>query len=261
MIELLERNFLQDEILTALAFFISCVTITLPPRRQATATRSATRAQAEDLLKIMANLNKKNRLPRITIHCEDLGRVSSLLSSSVNIRDEKSVCARLESLETGLKKVQEPILQSRSLSSNVTLTPPAVTVTPVVSPAPEPQAALPQAVSYAKTMAVPLVPQQQRRGSFNFHGQHIRDRSPSQKIERDENTWQTQGRRRARKAGLGTSKVDLGEVKLAGQAGPVEYYIGNTTNKADNETIKRFWRNVLLTWLIPPTLRYLRLSF
>ena len=53
-------------------------------------------------------------------------------------------------------------------------------------------------------------------------------------------TCQTQGRRRARNAGLGTSKVDLGGVKLAGLAGPVEYYIGNTTKKADNETIKRF---------------------
>ena len=87
VIELLERNFLQDEILTALAFLNSCATITLPPRKQANATRSATRTQAEDLVKIMVNLNKEIRMPRITIHCEDLGQVSFLFSSSVIIGD------------------------------------------------------------------------------------------------------------------------------------------------------------------------------
>jgi hypothetical protein len=74
------------------------------------------------------------------------------------------------------------------------------------------------------------------------HGEaEVRGRSvsPAQKRGREDEWKEAKSKKNVRKTALGTSKVDLSSIGAAqGLAGPVQFYIGNTTAKADEDTIK-----------------------
>ena len=72
-------------------------------KRQQSQGRSATRAQAEDVVEILDKLDKIGGLPRFMIQSDDLPRVLPLLGA-VSINDERGVNARLEALETNQNK-------------------------------------------------------------------------------------------------------------------------------------------------------------
>ena len=59
-------------------------------------------------------LNHKDKLPRLTVNSEDLGRVSTMLTS-LSLRDEMSVAARLESLELTMRRMQDSIVNSQQV--------------------------------------------------------------------------------------------------------------------------------------------------
>ena len=68
--------------------------------------------------------------------------------------------------------------------------------------------------------------------------------SPSQKRDR-EGEWQKvekqnirKAKKTIRKTEVGTSAVDFSEIGTAAQAGPIQYYIGNTNGSTEKESIK-----------------------
>ena len=68
-----------------------------------------------------------DRLPRFMVHCDELGRVLPLLGA-VSISDERSVSARLEALEMGMKKMTDAMVRNITVSS--ALFPPALPASP-----------------------------------------------------------------------------------------------------------------------------------
>ena len=50
----------------------------------------------------MMGLNHNSKLPRFTVSSEDLGRVSNM-ADSLNLRDERSVATRMESVELSMR--------------------------------------------------------------------------------------------------------------------------------------------------------------
>ena len=57
----------------------------------------------------MMGLNHNSKLPRFTVSREDLGRVSNM-TDSLNLRDERSVATRMESVELSMRKVQDTLV-------------------------------------------------------------------------------------------------------------------------------------------------------
>ena len=57
----------------------------------------------------MMGLNHNSKLPRFTVSREDLGRVSNM-TDSLNLRDERSVATRMESVELSMRRVQDTLV-------------------------------------------------------------------------------------------------------------------------------------------------------
>ena len=113
-IDLIGRNFQQDDI-TGAMFMIRnfpCYTALAGKieRRQQGKGRSAIYAQVEDLVKLLGRMDDADKLPRFVLHCEDLNRATSLMGG-LGVRDERAVSARLESLEVGMRKVMDAVVQ------------------------------------------------------------------------------------------------------------------------------------------------------
>ena len=97
-IELLERNFSQSEMLANLKELMELVGLPPPVKRQPTAARTATKAQAEDVVNAFKVLGDLDKLPQFLVQSDDLPRVLPLLGA-LSVGDERGVAARLESLE------------------------------------------------------------------------------------------------------------------------------------------------------------------
>ena len=97
-VELIERHFRQDEMLAALRDLATLVGLPAPKQRQAGASRTATWAQAEDVVAAIKQLGDEDKLPRFQVQSDDLPRVLLLLGA-VSVGDERGVSARLEALE------------------------------------------------------------------------------------------------------------------------------------------------------------------
>ena len=74
--------------------------------RRTGATKTATRAQAEDVATALKTLGDAANLPRLTVQSDDLHRIAPLLGA-VSVGDERGVAARLEALEIAGKKNME----------------------------------------------------------------------------------------------------------------------------------------------------------
>jgi hypothetical protein len=64
-------------------------------KRQQSQGRSASRAQAKDVVELLEKLDKADRLPCFMVHSDDLPRVLPLLGL-VSVGDERGVSARLK---------------------------------------------------------------------------------------------------------------------------------------------------------------------
>ena len=62
------------------------------------ATKTATRARAEDVAMALKTLGDEAALPRLTVQSDDLHRIAPLLGA-VGVGDKRGVAARLEALE------------------------------------------------------------------------------------------------------------------------------------------------------------------
>ena len=102
-VELLSRHFRQDEMLSALKDLRELVDLPPPVNRQPSAARTATKAQAEDVVNIFKLLGNQDKIPRFLVQSDDLPRVLPLLGA-LSVGDERGVAARLEALELAQKQ-------------------------------------------------------------------------------------------------------------------------------------------------------------
>ena len=130
--ELIERHFRQDEMLAALRELETLVTMTKVQKRQAGAGRSASRAQAEDIVNVMKQLGDRDALPRFLIQSDDLRRVAPLLGA-VSVGDERGVAARLEALEHSHRQGMEEVKRMvAAVARGAAVPTPSSTPTPVI---------------------------------------------------------------------------------------------------------------------------------
>ena len=250
-IDLIGRHFQQDDI-TAAMFMIRnfpCYTELVGEiqRRQQGKGRSAIYAQAKDLVEMLLRLDNADKLPRFVLHCEDLNRATSIMGG-LGVRDERAVSARMESLEVGLRKVMDAVVQQGAAGrsergSSFQAVPKVVVTAPAGARRQEQEAGEAEASS-----AAPAGARRQVQGVRRISQSGPRDLSPSQKRARteeqearpreEESPW-VKVVKKPRKTAVGKSNVDLEAMGVVAEAGPVEFYISNTSNLSDRDGIKK----------------------
>ena len=255
VLAMVEKNFNQEEILDAQKVLAKALGEADPKKRQNSQLRPAVEAQAEDLCDKVDTLIKEDKMPRVLIPCDQLGKVPL---ATLSISDEQSVCARLESLEARMTKMCDVIARSQAnpaqaLGNRVG---PYLSVTPpgigdgVAQPhgyAAAVRGQTPQSAGAREDRATGAghgVNAGHVGGAGASLGVHVRSRSPSVKRKNPEDDSKEKvpkefPPRKPRKLGNGASKVDLDDIAPGGLAGPVNYYIGNTDKRADGDIIAR----------------------
>ena len=257
IIDLVQKNFSQDQMFFAQS---SLMKSTLKPGEnvpfhRVTGKRPAGKAQAESLFQLVMKLNHEDKLPRFTVSSEDLGRVSSMVNC-LTLRDERSVAARMESLELTMRRMQDSMVNLQQVPTRgrsgqgLQVQEPqggrAPSSASTASPAPLIVVSGDEVPTFAgvAAKAVGLSQKVLRRQELVVTDKghvKVRGRSPSQKRG---NEWMTAGnpkikkvKKTVRKTEVGTSSVDLSDLGIAAQAGPIQFYIGNTFGTCDEETI------------------------
>ena len=207
--------------------------------------RSACEANAIDLVNLLLELDDQEKKPKIVIPSEQLGRIPL---DALAISDERSVSARLESLEQSVRYVTSTMQRMMTMTSSPK-DPASMPATQQPS-VPQAEAGIsfvqgpvlpvpgPQAHSYAAAAATN--PKQGLQAP-----RQVRERSvsPSQKRKHEEavgDSGEGEGFRRQgrpRKTVQGASKVN---VEGVGDYQPsLQYYVGNTPGKASSDVIKK----------------------
>ena len=91
-VELLERHFRQDEMFSAQQELALLLGNPKPSRRGPGNNRSATKAQAQDVVTTLTQLGDQANMPRFLVQSDDLPRVGPLLGA-VSVGDERGVSA------------------------------------------------------------------------------------------------------------------------------------------------------------------------
>jgi hypothetical protein len=221
--------------------------------RQGGKEGTGTQVQAIHLLKEVQKMNTAGTLPTLTVYSEDLRLMVGLLDP-MGLRDEKSVAARLESMELGLRRMQDMIHQtsrqpqppgrgakqhgqqeggkSRTSVPNV-----------VLSSAPDPAAGAEATFATIAANGGRQGRQEDKQSKLAPSTERpVRTRTPSVKRDREEEGWTTagkngKGKKAVRKTMAGNSKADLTEIGEGAQAGSVQFYIGNTSPKSDKDLV------------------------
>ena len=206
-------------------------------------------AYANDLVTNMVQLVNGNKVPLIVIPATDLGKVPL---GAVSVGNERSVSARLETLEESVKSVVstvEKLLkngQPHPAKPGVFVPPPVpdltVSFSDQVTDRRSYLATASGGLSAGPPQAPPGHPLDRQAGD-----RRTRSRSPQVKrthdgVVVDEDGFRQQGRTRnqrrpARPAAIGASKVvveDVGDLHPS-----LQYYIGNTPGKADENVIRK----------------------
>ena len=268
-VELIERNFRQDEMLGALRELETMVKLPKAvQKRQAGAGRSASRAQAEDVVSVMRVLSDQDKLPRFLIQSDDLRRVAPLLGA-VSVSDERGVAARLEALELSHRQGMEEVKRMVAAVARGTVVP----TTPATAPAPL-AAALPvievtAPATFAAVAAEGLAGAQaaqgrraqgragaqgqeaRAQGFFNrgrqegglqvHQGKERHERSSSAgKRQRLDDGWQEQRPRRSggRRQHSQAQVIKGSSEEFAELASPVTFWVGKCRPEIDEDKIK-----------------------
>ena len=99
---LISRHFLPDEVREGNLLLAEACNLQEQPGHKTSILRSAGEAYAVDLVNNLDMLGKQKNAPRYLIPSDQLGKVPL---GALNVRDEVSVGARLESLELSVKRV------------------------------------------------------------------------------------------------------------------------------------------------------------
>ena len=243
-VELIERHFRQDEMLAALRELCTLVGLPAPKQRQAGASRTATWAQAEDVVAIIKQLGDQDKLPRFQVQSDDLPRVLPLLGA-VSVGDERGVSARLEALEAAQRAGMD---EMRRMVAVMARAPQPATVPDIIVTSPT-CATVAGGAAGART--APLMSQDQghRAQHGPGGGQQTRpenknrtrnDRSTSNKRFREgegAGEWREVTHQRGRKPRARPQAV-TGTASLAefnDLAGPEQFWIGNTRSSTNED--------------------------
>ena len=164
-VELVERHFRQDEMLSSMRKLAEVVGPTCPkvnPRRGGSG-KTATRSQAEDLVNTLKKLGDLAKLPRLLVQSDDLPRILPLLGA-VSVGDERGVAARLEALEVshqqGMKEVRRMVEAVARSALQPATRPPGVVVTdPLAAARPEVVVTAPLTLAVSEDRAAVAAPQ------------------------------------------------------------------------------------------------------
>ena len=124
VIDLIVRHFQHEDIYKAICQLADGCGLPQPSKHKNTAARPAIEPCASDLASMTFDLIDKKRLPIIVIPACDLGKVPL---DALSINDERSVGARLESLEASFKVVLDAV-QKLSAPGPVSAQPPQIDV-------------------------------------------------------------------------------------------------------------------------------------
>ena len=252
VLDLVTRHFQPMEVFEASSELARVCNLELPGRKNNTATRSACEAYAIELVNTLLELDDKKIKPRIVIPCDQLGKVPL---EALADNTERSVSARLESLETCIKEVTCTMNRMlKSSSKQEFYTPLLATMpTPSAPPLEEEVVGCPQVVRAPQLGSVPQNSQQTyasvagvaakplHGGGNQLHPpKQARERSKSPSVKRKSEDEENSGFKkpgRPRKTTSGASKVS---VEGVGTYQPsLQYYIGNTPGKANSDVIKK----------------------
>ena len=262
-VELLSTHFRQDEMYAALKELMELVELSVPAivKRQPTSARTATTAQAEDVVNIFKVLGDQDKLPRFLVQSDDLPRVLPLLGA-LAVGDERGVAARLEALELAqrqsmvdMKRMVESVTRGAS-AVQPTAVPEIVVNNPSyaeMAGAAGGQAPQAHHQFFSRPAARPAGRQARPEGGEAVAGRPRPrvERSHSNKRRRGsegEGEFQEVQSRRARKprarAKAVTGTADLEE--FADLAGPVDFWIGNTRANTTKEKVVEVLKNCAL---------------
>ena len=248
VVDLVMRHFEHAQVYSSCVTLAELCGLSKPINHKNTASRPALVPCASDLVKIMKDLVESKQVPNIAIPVSDLGKVPF---DALSIRDERSVSSRLESLESSVQSVVAAVEKLTSLRNPATVPMPEVTV----SASPTDSTTDPSTVqTFANVAAKFLQPNGHsnhagpiRQPVHSVAGGNLRSRSRSPQVKRgpdgnaveDSDGFRRQGRPRYqnRQAASGASKVvveDVGELQPS-----LQYYIGNTPGKANEEIIRK----------------------
>ena len=255
VVDLIVRHFSAFELLEARKQLCTAVGEAAEPvARRDSDQRTAAAAQAVDLLDQVGYLDSQGKLPVIVVPSTMLSKVpvGTLLTS-----DDVAVSARLENLERSVQVLADSVSKVVAVAAplngpvgfggararvnsnsggrgggqcqgglqgvpQVSVTPPAGFTSWAGL------AGAAAAVQGATGLQLPLLTGRERLGS---------DSEKRKRVDGDQNQeFRQQGRQRGgRKVAIGKSTVAVDE---GGQAAPLEYYVGNTTPRANPEIIK-----------------------
>ena len=237
---LVVRHFEVEEIYKSHLVLAEKCGLPQPSKHKTTAARPALDAYAGDLASNMFKLVQDKLVPLIVIPASELGRVPM---GALSISDERSVSARLETLEDSVKSVVSTV--ERLMKQGPLQYKPAISPSLQALQVPDVAVSFTGPRSYSDVAAKGL----QAAASVNTTGGHLgghRTRSRSPQVKRshegdtvDEEGYRQQGRPRnqRRPAASGASKVVVEE---AGDLHPsLQYFIGNTPGRADENIIRK----------------------
>ena len=262
VIDLIVKHFTAIDLLEARKILCTAVGAPEPVVRRDSEQRSAAAAHAVDLLDQVGELDSQGKLPVIVVPSTQLSKVpvGTLISS-----DDVAVGARLESLEKSMKLMTDTVTSLKTAvstqnigqglfagarnrvnsSSGLRASGEAqhhgggvqgqpgqysgVYGVPKLSVSPPAPGGAAGGASWADVAS---------QGYPSLQGgPGMRDRlgSEAEKRKREGDDFRLPGRQRGRKTEIGKSTVTVEE---EGEAAPLEFYVGNTTPRANTDIIK-----------------------
>ena len=239
VVNLVMRHFDHSEVYNSCLELSEACGLPKPGNHKNTAARPALEPCSNDLVKIMKELVEAKNVPNIVIPASELGKVPL---DALSINDERSVSARLESLETSVLSIVSAVDKLVAEKSPVPNLVPVQSVlqVPNVPPVQE---------TFAAVASQMLHPGSASAGRI-VNGGHQRQRSRSPQVKRghdgeivrdkqDDSGFRKQGRSKHhdRPATAGASKIaveDVGELQAL-----LQYFIGNTPGRASEDIIRK----------------------
>ena len=106
MLDLMTRHYMPVDMYVANQALAETCQLQPPRSHRNSVNRSAGESYAIDLYNNLYQLGQEKRLPRLLLCSDDLGKVPL---GALNIKDERSVNARLETLETSICKITSAV--------------------------------------------------------------------------------------------------------------------------------------------------------
>ncbi len=237
VVELMERNFRQDELFNASVELSLVCKLAPPARRTCSSKRTAAKAQAEDLLDMVTKMGDADKLPTFVICSEDLHRVAPLLGAPGG-REERGLAARVEALEISQKIHQSEMkrLITAKSFSEVTKAQTAGGSQSVFAPQQIIVTEPPNGSRDMSKVTTSLVRNDAEDRYRRDRSNSVKRRKVGDNIVKTDSDWITVPKRKQRNTNVGSAKVDcdLGGVSLSA---PKDFWLGGINPRLEENKI------------------------